>query len=313
MNTLITSSPQEAARILLKDGLVAFPTETVYGLGSRIDDETAVERIFKAKGRPADNPLIVHISDKREIGSIAIEMNETASRLADAFFPGPLTLVLPKHPDISKVVTAGLDTIGVRMPDDECALQFLRLCGQPVAAPSANRSGRPSPTSWEAVRDDLDGRIDCILKGAATRLGLESTVVDVTGPRPLVLRPGSITIEDLRLVHPKTEFHSGNMGGAPRSPGIRHRHYRPAAEVVAVDGPSVQKSDNIMAYIGMEASNENIYAFTMVVKNAEHYARELFSFFRRCEKQGIDVIHCQRVPETGIGKALMDRLDRASA
>jgi len=312
MNTLITSSPEEAARILLSDGLVAFPTETVYGLGSRIDSEAAVERIFQAKGRPTDNPLIVHISDKRQIGAVAIEMNQTASKLADAFFPGPLTLVLPKHPDVSEVVTAGLNTIGVRMPDDERAQEFLRLCGQPVAAPSANRSGRPSPTSWEAVRDDLDGRIDCILKGDATRLGLESTVVDVTGPSPLVLRPGSISFEDLRLVHPRTEFHSGDTSATARSPGIRHRHYRPAAEVILVHEPAGEKTANNMGYIGLEAPTDGAYELVHVAENVEHYARELFSFFRKAEKLGIEMIHCQRVSDAGIGKALMDRLERAS-
>ena len=181
----LTRSPQEAAEFILKGELVAFPTETVYGLGASLWDESALRKIFDAKGRPSDNPLIVHIAGLDQLDSIAATIPKSASIFIRRFFPGPLTLVLPKHPRVPLLATAGLETVAVRMPRLALAQEFLGLCGVPVAAPSANLSGRPSPTTWEAVKTDLDGRIACILVGDQTEVGLESTVVDCTGEQPI--------------------------------------------------------------------------------------------------------------------------------
>jgi len=314
MNTIITASPAEAAAILNAGGLVAFPTETVYGLGARFDSESSVRSIFEAKGRPADNPLIIHVWNTNQIGKISSGQSESALVLIEAFFPGPITLVLSKHGSVAPIVTAGLDTVGVRMPDHQLASAFLEACEAPVAAPSANQSGRPSPTSWGAVLEDLDGKIDCVLKGESSRFGLESTVVDCTGVDPVVLRPGSIGIEDLRLVVPGTSFPAGDDATMKRSPGTRHRHYQPRVPVKLVDGPIAKRANNTLAYIGIDQPEEPlVYDEIELVSEKDEYARALFSFFRRCEKLDIGAIHCQKVDEVGIGKALMDRLAKASS
>ena len=193
VKTVLTTSPDEAAEFIKRGGIVAFPTETVYGLGANVFDEKAVAKIFEAKRRPADNPLIAHIADIGQIGMLATEITESAKKFIDAFFPGPLTIVLRKTAKVPLIATAGLDTIGIRMPRSALAHQFLAACGTPVVAPSANLSGRPSPTTWQAVLEDLDGRIDCILQGDATEIGLESTVVDCTSAVPVILRGGSVS------------------------------------------------------------------------------------------------------------------------
>ena len=200
MQTLLTTSPRSAAEFIRRGETVAFPTETVYGLGANALDETAVAKIFAAKGRPADNPLIIHLAEAEQMHTVAREINAAAHNFIEHFFPGALTLVVPKTERVPPNVTAGLATVGVRVPAHELAREFLRACAVPVAAPSANLSGRPSPTTWEAVREDLDGRIACILQGAQTEVGLESTVVDCTGDVPLVLRAGAVTLEQLRAV-----------------------------------------------------------------------------------------------------------------
>jgi len=332
MHTLLTTDVDRAAEMIRNGRLVAFPTETVYGVGADAGNTDAVRRIFEAKGRPADNPLIVHVWDRGQIAPLVQGLPDFAERLVDAFFPGPLTLVLPRTSLVPDVVTAGLDTVAIRMPDHPVAAAFLKAAGRPVAAPSANRSGRPSPTTWQAVRDDLGGRIDAILKGDPTRVGLESTVVDCTCAAPVVLRHGSITLDDLRLVFPGAHAadgdraESGREGGdraggdrhlEGRSPGTRHRHYRPDARVMI--GP-VEASDSRAgsaparaAWIGLEHPPEpGRYQVVRVVGNLDEYARSLFAFFRECEARGVDVICCQQVDERGIGRALMDRLLRAA-
>jgi L-threonylcarbamoyladenylate synthase len=188
VKTVLTKLAEEAAGFIKRGGVAAFPTETVYGLGANVFDEVAIAKIFEAKRRPADNPLIAHIGEIDQIGELTAEVCENARKFIDAFFPGPLTLVLPKSEKVPMIATAGLDTIGVRMPGSRLAQEFLKACGVPVVAPSANLSGKPSPTTWEAVFEDLDGRIDCILQGETTEIGLESTVLDCSGDRPLVLR-----------------------------------------------------------------------------------------------------------------------------
>ncbi|MBT8399045.1 MAG: threonylcarbamoyl-AMP synthase, partial [Rhodothermia bacterium] len=200
MKTLMTDSPLAAAEIVRAGRLAAFPTETVYGLGADALNDDAVRRVYEVKGRPLDNPLIVHLADAAAIDAVAwVEMDFVRS-LVQAFIPGPLTLVLKRRPMISDAVTAGLDTVAVRVPDHSLAQEFLVACGRPIAAPSANKSGRPSPTTWEAVREDFDGQIDCILRGPRSTIGLESTVVDCTSARPVLLREGAVTVKKLREV-----------------------------------------------------------------------------------------------------------------
>ncbi len=312
MRTVLTRSIAEAAEFIRSGGTVAFPTETVYGLGADVFNVDAVARIFEAKQRPPDNPLIGHISEHGQIDMLAAEISIDASGLIEAFFPGPLTLIVPKTARVPLIATAGLDTIGVRMPSAELAREFLAACGTPVVAPSANLSGRPSPTTWQAVFEDLDGRIDCILQGEATDHGLESTVVDCTIMPPVILRLGSLSIEALRSVVPEIGIHRQDPTLAQRSPGLRYKHYAPNARVVLVDSPSEIGADTGSAYIGLtEPAGE--FAETMACGSVEDYAHTVFAFFRKCDKAGIDTIYCQMVSEAGIGAALMDRLRRAAS
>lgn len=311
MKTLLTRSPDEAAAIIKGGGLVAFPTETVYGLGANVFDEKAIAKIFKAKQRPSDNPLIAHISSVEQIKLLAVEITEGSQKFVDAFFPGPLTIVLKKRSEVPEIATAGLDTIGIRMPRFELARKFLLACETPVVAPSANLSGRPSPTTWQSVAEDINGRIDCILQGDATEIGLESTVVDCTSDVPLILRNGSVTIEELREVIPTTRIYRTRETEVPRSPGLRHKHYSPAARIVIVDRTELADLPNA-AYIGLNARVEK-FDRTTICSTIDQYARSLFEFFRECDRAGVKTIYCERVEEKGIGAALMDRLRRAAA
>jgi L-threonylcarbamoyladenylate synthase len=313
VKTTITPSPSIAARFIQRGEVVAFPTETVYGLGANIFDEEAVRKIFVAKERPADNPLIAHIFDLSQLEQITSEIPENAAKLIKAFFPGPLTLILPKNEKVPSVATAGLNTIGVRMPKDPLTRQFLRACDVPIVAPSANLSGRPSPTTWQAVRADLNGRISCILKGDRTKIGLESTVVDCSGETPVILRAGAVTLEDLSKVIPQTKIPGPSDLDAPKSPGMKHRHYAPKAKVVLAPFPQYTVPTNSSAYIGIKAPpNAALFERILICKDVEEYARELFNFFRECDEVAIENIFCQIVDEKGLGLALMDRLRRAA-
>jgi L-threonylcarbamoyladenylate synthase len=301
----------------MRGGLVAFPTETVYGLGANVFDEAAVRNIFVAKGRPADNPLIAHVANEAQITLLTTEITKSAERFIDAFFPGPLTVILKRSPQVPLIATAGLDTVGIRMPRTELAQKFLLACGTPVAAPSANISGRPSPTTWKAVLEDLNGRIDCILQGDATDIGLESTVVDCTADLPIILRSGSVSIEQLRTIVPQTEMYKSGPVGSPKSPGLRHRHYSPRANVVfgnfksEISNLGIDKDLSRTAYIGI-SSQRQPFAAEKICKSVEEYAHSLFEFFRECDRLGIETIYCELVEEIGIGTALMDRLRRAA-
>ncbi|MBX3278583.1 MAG: threonylcarbamoyl-AMP synthase [Acidobacteria bacterium] len=309
--TLLTKSPAEAAGFIKRGEVAAFPTETVYGLGADLFNAAAIEKIFAAKGRPQDNPLIAHISSNEEIWRVAREVPPTASRLIEVFFPGPLTLVLPKDADVPPIATAGLDTIGVRRPRHPLAQELLRACRTPLVAPSANLSGRPSPTTWQAVQSDLGGRIACILQGEPTEIGLESTVVDCTGEQPLVLRAGAVTLEQLQAVIPETRLAGHDPAAAPKSPGLKHRHYAPQARIRLIDRAAPGVNTNNSGYIGLNQP-EGSYKLVRVCGDTAEYARELFEFFRECDRAGVAEIHCQRVGEEGLGLALMDRLRRAS-
>lgn len=312
MRTILTNSPEESAEVIRRGGLVAFPTETVYGLGANVFDESAVAKIFVAKQRPGDNPLIAHIGGFDQIELLAAEVNPTARKLIESFFPSPLTLVLPKTEQVPLIATANLPTIGVRMPNHRLAQQFLKACRTPVVAPSANLSGKPSPTTWQAVFEDLNGRIDCILQGEQTIVGLESTVVDCTSEIPLVLRTGAITLEQLRSVVPETQIYQLKKNEAVRSPGLKHRHYSPSATVCLVQsGKMGVSSGECSAFIGLDQPQQR-FDLIRICSSVEEYAHEVFAFFRECDARNIRTIYCQTVREKGIGLALMDRLRRAA-
>ena len=285
MRTIVTNSPAAAAGFIRRGELVAFPTETVYGLGADAFDPEAVRKVFKAKGRPPDNPLIVHLGDLLQLGHVARSVPAIARRLIDQFFPGPLTLILPRHRALPPAVSAGRDTVAVRMPAEEIAQAFLRACNTPLAAPSANRSGRPSPTTWQAAYHDLNGRIPCVLQGPPSVAGLESTVIDCTEDRPLLLRAGAITREALQAVVPTLEVADGPALG--RSPGTRHRHYAPDVPIYLVDAAADVPPAADVAYIGLDAPPPEWRLLTVAVcPDVAAYAHRLFSFFREAEMLG---------------------------
>jgi len=309
--THISDDIAAAAKQLKDGGLVAFPTETVFGLGADAMNAEAVESIFVAKGRPSDNPLIAHIASPEWIPQLARHIPDYASHLVEAFFPGPLTLVLTRQPHVPDYLTAGLDTVGIRMPDHPVAQELIMSAGTPIAAPSANSSGRPSTTRWEDVLRDLDGKIDMILRSEPTRLGIESTVVDCTGHDPVILRPGSVTLEDLRLVCSDARLAESASEALARSPGTRHRHYQPNARVRLISNPSEITHPEGSAFIGVSVPTGCSLEYLADDENG--YARHVFSFFRDAERAGVQTIYCLRPSANGIGKALLDRLERASS
>ncbi len=305
-----------AAGILREGGLVIFPTETVYGIGARAFDPIAVSRIFQVKGRPADNPLIVHIGTVSQLSALAMEIPDVAFRLMDHFWPGPLTLILKRAPTLPPIVSANLDTVAVRMPDHPMALALLHEMGEPIAAPSANRSGRPSPTSAAHAEKELGPAVKMILDGGPCRIGLESTVLDLTERRPCILRPGAITQEMLTpfvgpMAVPQQEA---------RSPGTRHRHYAPNFEVLTVDSkawPSFVKAwHRPEKRLGMICHHppENlpkVVYYRHFTGQESDYARDLFSSFHEAEAAGVEIFLVEAVEKQGLGVAIMDRLERA--
>lgn len=313
MRTLLTTSPRTAARYILQGDIVAFPTETVYGLGANVFDEKALRKIFVAKKRPIDNPFIAHVHNVSDMELLAKRITPSAEKFIAHFFPGPLTVVLPKNDSVPMIATAGLPTIAIRMPHHPIAQALLRECGVPLAAPSANLSGKPSPTTWQNVLADMDGRISCILKGGQTHVGLESTVVDCTGRVPVVLRTGAVTLEQLRRIVSSTRLSGGESKGQPKSPGMKYRHYSPQARVIIVSQPAEIKSTARAAYIGIRSfGRSNDFLLHRICRTPQDYAHALFAFFRECDGAKISVIYCQSVEAKGIGLALMDRLQRAS-
>ena len=245
----------EAAEILRSGGLVAFPTETVYGLGANALDEAAAKKIYAAKGRPSDNPLIAHISSMEELPALVREIPEAGRKLAEKYWPGPLTMIFPKKDVVPYGTTGGLDTVAVRMPSDPVANRLIKLAGIPVAAPSANTSGRPSPTRAEHVIEDMDGKIEMILDGGQVGIGVESTIVDVSGPVPTLLRPGAVTLEMLRETLGQVEVDPAILGPVkgdvkPKAPGMKYRHYAPKADMVLVEGAM----EDVVDYINREAA-----------------------------------------------------------
>ncbi|MEN1679595.1 MAG: L-threonylcarbamoyladenylate synthase [Planctomycetota bacterium] len=316
MKTQRITSVDEAAAILRRGGLVAFPTETVFGLGVDATNDSAVQRLFAAKGRPSDNPLIAHVGEPASWNRAASRLTPAARALLGAFAPGPLTVVLPKYGDVSSLVTAGLETVGVRVPSHPVAAAILRAAGLPIAAPSANRSGRPSCTTWRSVLEDLDGRIDAVFCEDGERVGIESTVVDCTGDAPIVLRPGAVTIEQIRRVVPNARD-SDQATGAQcevRSPGLLHPHYQPKAEVVLVDSAdSIEAIDGSAAYCGIGGGRVEGAAFIALYATVDEYAAGFYELLREVDRRSLRTVYVQRAPPVGIGVALLDRQRRAAA
>lgn len=311
METYLTNSPSDAAEYIMHGGIVAFPTETVYGLGANAFNGEAVGKIFAAKGRPADNPLIVHVSDVSQIDEIAAELNSHTRLFIEKFFPGPLTIVAKGTGRVSEMATCGLETVAFRMPANALAQKLIKAARTPLVAPSANISGRPSPTTWKAVFEDLNGRIDCILKGESTEIGLESTVVDCTGDVPVLLRAGAVSLEELRDVVAETVVLDIADSVEIRSPGLRHKHYSPHARVVIIENDASVEDISEAAYIGIDLPL-GAFGVLKICSTPEDYAHAMFEFFRECDRAGVSIIYCQSVSEQGIGTAIMDRLRRAS-
>ncbi|MCE5342371.1 MAG: threonylcarbamoyl-AMP synthase [Eubacteriales bacterium] len=324
----------EAARIIRGGGLVAFPTETVYGLGADALNGNAVQKIFEAKGRPGDNPLIVHVATP-EAAQPLCYIDERAQTLMRAFWPGPLTLLLPKKLVIPSQTNAGLPSVAVRMPNHPVALALLRACGVPVAAPSANVSGRPSPTTAGHVLQDMDGRIPLILDGGPCAVGLESTVLDMTAETPVIVRPGGVTREMLLAVLPRVDVAASVLrplaeGEKAVSPGMMYRHYAPKGALTLVMGkPDDVRATCLKLYREAMESQEKACILTHSehalwyegcdtlsigsLAQPETVARELFSALRAMDDRQVRVILCEAVDTDGIGLAIMNRLYRAAA
>ena len=325
---------RQAAEILLRGGLVAFPTETVYGLGANALDAAAVQRIFVAKARPASDPLIVHIAAIKQLDSVAEDVPALAHTLAQAFWPGPLTLVLKRRAAIPAAVSAGRDTVAVRVPAHAVPLALAHAAGVPIAAPSANMFTRPSPTTAAHVLEDLDRRIDLLLDGGPTPIGIESTVLDLTSAQPALLRPGGVSIEALQQYIPDLAFVPRYIepdSVAPASPGMLLKHYSPRAELLLFAGmparalvrmrqaalASIQRGERV----GIMLPNEDIGTFDDLAviiiplgprADMNQIGRRIFASMRALDKQGVERILVRGVERTGIGLAIWDRLVRAA-
>lgn len=324
---------RRAGRIIRDGGLVAFPTETVYGLGGDAMNRESSRKIYAAKGRPSDNPLIVHICRFEDIYEIAAEVPEAAGRLAEAFWPGPLTLILQAADRVPRETTGGLDTVAVRFPSHRTAQKLIEYAGGYVAAPSANLSGRPSPTEARFVRQDMDGRIEMIIDGGTVGIGLESTIVDLTSERPQILRPGFVTEEMLAQVLGEVDTDAAivkpDSGAPPRAPGMKYRHYAPKGELLIVEG----EPEKVAAYInGQTASDREARRRSGVLCTAEtaalyradavkclgsrndeeSIARGLFAALREFDDEEVQKIYSESFPDRGLGQAIMNRLLKAA-
>lgn len=306
----------EAAALINKGELVAFPTETVYGLGADGLNESSVQRIFEAKGRPNDNPIILHVGDWRQVNELTPELPEAARALIRHFWPGPLTLILKKSDSVPLVSTGGKSTVAVRMPDHPVALALIRAAQVPLAAPSANLSGKPSPTTAEHVFEDLSGRISAILDAGPTRIGLESTVLDLTTDVPTVLRPGGVTIEELRQVIPIVRF--AEKDDNLNSPGTKYRHYSPRAQVHIVNEleaahetvAKLRAKKSNMGWIGRQAPQGVTHL--LFPNDAVFYGKFYFAALRELDAQEAEHIFVEPIENVGMGVAVMDRIRRSA-
>lgn len=320
---------KKAGEILRSGGLVAFPTETVYGLGADALNEEAAQKIYAAKGRPSDNPLIVHIADMEALDRIVESIPEEAKALARAFWPGPLTMIFRKKACVPYGTTGGLSTVAVRMPSDEIARELIRQGGGYIAAPSANVSGRPSPTTAQHVYEDMDGRIPMILDGGPVQIGLESTIVDLTEEYPVILRPGYITLDMVRSVTGEAEVDRGLIADdssvRPKAPGMKYRHYAPKANLQIVEGPMEQ----VISYINRQCAASGKAGVICTEETRGRYpagdvkcigsrkdelsiASHLFAILREFDEDHVEQIYSESFDTPGLGQAIMNRLLKAA-
>lgn len=315
---------QEAATLLKRGEVVAFPTETVYGLGADATNEQAVAKIFTAKGRPSDNPLIVHVASKEQLLELVTDVPDYVERLIDTFSPGPITYVLKSKGKVAANVTAGLNTVAVRIPNHDIALSLLTACELPIAAPSANISGRPSPTSATHVLDDLDGKIAAVLDGGTSQVGVESTVVDCTGAEPVILRRGKITEEDIEKVINVNEVEIyDRQVEKPKSPGLKYKHYAPEIPLYLIESDitiqvvidAEKRKGNRVGALVSAATAKKISADKIVAVgiDEEEIAKNLYEALRSFKKVEVDVIVCESFPAKEVGKAVMDRICKAAS
>ncbi len=322
-----------AGKIIQEGGLVAFPTETVYGLGADALNPQASAKIYEAKGRPSDNPLIIHISEMKALDKIAVHVSQQALKMAEHFWPGPLTMIFEKSELVPLETTGGLKTVAVRMPSHPAALALIKEAGGFIAAPSANTSGRPSPTSAEHVAEDMNGRISMILDGGAVGIGIESTIVDFTEEIPMILRPGYITPDMIKEVIGDIKIDPGlikeNSDVHPKAPGMKYRHYAPRAELILISGAqdNVQEKINNLAReaelsgktAGVIGTDESFryYSYGIVKSIGTRYdedtiARNLYGILREFDQQNVDIIYSESFTTSGMGQAIMNRLLKAA-
>lgn len=325
----------EAGEIIRQGGLVAFPTETVYGLGGNALDETAAVRIYAAKGRPSDNPLIIHIADIDDMEDLAVRIPEAAYRLAERFWPGPMTMILNKKDIVPRATTGGLQTVAIRLPSDEIARALIRESGCYIAAPSANASGRPSPTTAGHVTEDLSGRIEMILDGGASDIGLESSIIDLSGEQPMILRPGFITKEDFEQVVFGVAYDRAVLARQPqesivaKAPGMKYRHYAPKGQITIVEGEQSAVIDKIneltaeqenkgirVAVLCAEETKEQYHCKHIVslgaLREETEISAHLFAALRSFDTEQIAVIYSESFEQTRLSQAIMNRLRKAA-
>ncbi len=331
METIIFENTSEdikkAAELIRQGETVIFPTETVYGLGANALNPDAVKKIFAAKGRPSDNPLIVHIADFSEAEAFAEDIPQKAKLLAEKFCPGPLTMIFKKKPCIPKEVSAGLDTVGIRIPQEKIANEFLRECKVPVAAPSANVSGRPSPTTFDHVYEDMNNKVCGIIKGEGSVVGVESTVIDMTADIPTVLRPGGVSVEELRKVLGEVLVSSElKNDGIPKAPGMKYKHYSPKGQTFILKGDvcdvaaflEKRKRLNSVAVLIFDEFRDfmpdGIEVISLGSKdNPSHAANRLFDALRKCDSIGAREVYAPEIPDTGLWRAVKNRLYKAAS
>ena len=326
INNIDKEELKKQAKLLTEGNTVIFPTETVYGLGANALDEDAVIKIYEAKGRPSDNPLIVHICEKSEVYNLAKDISEKAELIMDEFWPGPITIILNKKDIVPYRTSGGLDTVAIRMPSHPIAREIIKQSGLPIAAPSANISGRPSPTKADHVYEEMNGRVSGIVLGDDCNYGLESTVLDMTGDIPMILRPGSITKEDLESIVGKVTIDPSlskkEDNKKAKAPGMKYTHYSPDADVYIVSGQSNKVIDEINKLVhqnelkGLKtgvmclSKNKDKYNGEVISlgESLEQVGSKLFDALREMDKRNIDIVYSEEFPNLGVGQAIMNRL-----